>query len=95
MKEQDLVEMKAKLASQQDDVDFELFAVQQGVAPDEQESLQLRSAAVSARIRTVNSMLESRARAIAVPVPAVEAMSERQINAEFAALMNSIDLFKE
>ncbi len=91
MKDQDLAQMKAELRSQQDDVDFELFAVQQGVAPDEQASLQLRSNAVNARTQTVNSMLESNARAAAVLVPAVSTMTKREINAEFQALINGIE----
>lgn len=91
MKDQDLVQMKVELASQQDDVAFELFAIQQGVAPEEQARLQLRSDAVNARIRTVDSMLKSRARSRAVTVPTVATMSKRQINAEFEALMSSID----
>lgn len=95
MNDPDLAQMKAALISKQDDVEFELFAVRQGVAPDEQASLQLRSNAVNARIQTVNSMLESNARAAAVLLPAVSTMSKRQINAEFQALMSGLDMFSE
>jgi hypothetical protein len=90
MNDPSLVQMKVDLASEQDDVEFELFAVRQGVAPTQQEALQLRSNAVSARIRTVESMLQSRAQKLVVTVPAVATMSKRQINAEFDALMRSL-----
>ncbi|MGH2550873.1 MAG: hypothetical protein ACRDHN_15895 [Thermomicrobiales bacterium] len=84
--------MRADLVSEQDDVEFELFAVRQGVAPESQESLQLRSDAVGARIRTIDSMLESRARAHSRAVPSVSSMSRKQIDAEFETLMGSIGL---
>lgn len=90
MQDQDLVQMRADLVSQQDDVDFELFAVGQGVAPEIQASLQLRSDAVHARIETVDSMLVSRARARAIVVPPVSTMSKRQIDSEFEALVASL-----
>lgn len=92
MQDQDLVQMRAELVSQQEDVDFELFAVGQGVAPEVQTNLRLRSDAVRARICTVDSMFESRARARARAnvVPPVSTMSKSQIDSEFEALVTSL-----
>jgi hypothetical protein len=87
VKDQDLVQMRARLVSQQDDVEFELFAVVQGVAPEVQANLQLRSDAVAARIRTVDSLLAARARGRSNAVPSVSTMSKRQIDSEFEALV--------
>ncbi|RTL41735.1 MAG: hypothetical protein EKK48_12500 [Candidatus Melainabacteria bacterium] len=90
MQDQDLVQMRADLVSQQEDIDFELFAVGQGVAPEVQTNLRLRSDAVRARIGTVDSMFESRARARANVVLPVSTMSKSQIDSEFEALMTSL-----
>lgn len=86
-----LVQMKTELLSERDELEFELFAVGQGVAPERQEALQLRSNSVTAKLQTIDHMLQSKARALVVTVPPVSSMSKRQINAEFAALMIQLD----